>query len=94
MKKNKIRYGFILYLFISNFIAMSSLAQSSKKIIVALDGSGNYAKIQDAIDAVLPNQEQRTIIYIKNGLYDTEKSWCQAIKEILLLKVKVVIKLL
>lgn len=73
MKKNKIRYGFILYLFISNFIAMSSLAQSSRKIIVAFDGSGNYAKIQDAIDAVLPNQEQRTIIYIKNGLYDTEK---------------------
>ncbi len=54
-------------------MSFAAIAQSSKKIIVALDGTGNYTKIQDAIDAVLPNREQRTIIYIKNGLYNTEK---------------------
>lgn len=40
---------------------------------VALDGSGNFTKIQDAIDAVKPNQKSRTIIRIKNGVYQTEK---------------------
>ncbi|WP_170110622.1 pectinesterase family protein [Flavilitoribacter nigricans] len=42
-------------------------------IIVALDGTGDYSKIQAAIDAVPNNSEVPTIIYIKRGLYDTEK---------------------
>lgn len=69
----KIIYRFILCLFMGNFITISATAQSSKKIIVALDGSGDYIKIQDAIDVVQPKLEQRTVIYIKNGLYNTEK---------------------
>lgn len=48
-------------------------AQSIKKIVVALDGSGDYMKIQDAVDAVQPGLKERTVIYIKNGLYNTEK---------------------
>ncbi|SHG53046.1 pectinesterase [Flavobacterium fluvii] len=66
-------YRFILYLFISNFFTMATMAQSSKNIVVALDGSGDYMKIQDAVDTVLPGQKHRTVIYIKNGLYNTEK---------------------
>jgi pectin methylesterase-like acyl-CoA thioesterase len=42
-------------------------------ITVALDGSGDYIKIQDAIDASPANESRRTIIYIKAGLYNTEK---------------------
>ena len=43
-------------------------------IVVALDGSGDFSKIQDAIDAVPSNQtDRRTVIFIKNGLYNTEK---------------------
>lgn len=43
-------------------------------IVVALDGTGDFIKIQDAIDAVPSNQTDRsTVIFIKNGLYDTEK---------------------
>lgn len=49
------------------------MGQSLQKIVVALDGSGEYTKIQDAVDAVPPGLKQRTIIYIKNGLYNTEK---------------------
>lgn len=49
------------------------MAQSLQKIIVSLDGSGDYIKIQDAIDAIPPGLKERTIIYIKNGLYNTEK---------------------
>ena len=42
-------------------------------IVVALDGSGNFTKIQDAIDAVPSNSEKRTVIFIKKGIYNTEK---------------------
>ncbi len=41
--------------------------------IVAPDGSGNYTKIQDAINAVPSNSEKRTVIFIRKGLYNTEK---------------------
>ncbi|WP_163717527.1 pectinesterase family protein [Mangrovibacterium lignilyticum] len=42
-------------------------------IVVALDGSGDFSKIQDAIDAVPSNNSRATIIYLKRGLYNTEK---------------------
>jgi Pectin methylesterase len=43
------------------------------RITVALDGSGDYVKIQDAINAVPSNNNERTVIFIKKGLYNTEK---------------------
>lgn len=42
-------------------------------IVVAKDGSGNYTSIQAAINAVPSNSAKRTDIYIKSGLYNTEK---------------------
>ena len=42
-------------------------------MVVALDGSGDFIKIQDAINAVPSNSSIRTVIYIKRGLYNTEK---------------------
>ncbi len=42
-------------------------------IVVDLDGSGDYTSIQDAIDAVPDNSSSRTVIYIKDGTYNTEK---------------------
>jgi pectin methylesterase-like acyl-CoA thioesterase len=50
-------------------------------ITVALDGSGNFTKIQDAINAVPSNSERRTVIYIKRGLYNTEKLMVPADKK-------------
>jgi len=64
---------FIVCLCMGFFFTAPGMAQSPKNIVVALDGSGDYAKIQDAVDAVLSGQQQRTVIYIKNGLYNTEK---------------------
>jgi len=64
----------ILFAIVLNIGIIPAKTHSSKaNIIVSLDGSGNYTKIQDAIDAVPSNCEARTIIYIKNGLYNTEK---------------------
>jgi pectin methylesterase-like acyl-CoA thioesterase len=42
-------------------------------ITVALDGSGNFTKIQDAINAAPDNSTSATIIFIRRGLYNTEK---------------------
>ncbi|MEO6522984.1 MAG: pectinesterase family protein [Mucilaginibacter sp.] len=38
-------------------------------IIVAKDGSGNYTTVQAALNAVPDNSASRTVIYIKNGVY-------------------------
>ena len=56
--------GFRAELFSQNF---------TPDITVALDGSGDFTKIQDAIDAVPDNSATPTIIFIKRGLYNTEK---------------------
>jgi pectinesterase len=42
-------------------------------IVVAKDGSGDFDKIQAAINSVPDNSARRTVIYIKRGTYDTEK---------------------
>ena len=42
-------------------------------MVVAPDGSGDFTSIQAAIDAVPSNSDRRTVIYIKRGLYNTEK---------------------
>src|SRR6056297_1626316 len=42
-------------------------------IVVALDGSGDFTSIQSAINAVPANDGRNTVIYIKRGVYNTEK---------------------
>ncbi len=48
-------------------------AKDQPQIVVALDGSGDYTSIQAAINAVPESHPQRTVIFIKNGVYDQEK---------------------
>jgi len=38
-------------------------------IVVAADGSGDYDNVQDAVDSIDDSANQRTVIYIKNGVY-------------------------
>lgn len=58
----------LLFVFCPNTYAIDA------DIVVALDGSGDFTKIQAAIDAVPSNQSaRRTVIFIKNGEYNTEK---------------------
>ena len=42
-------------------------------IVVAQDGSGDFTLLQAAINAAPSNSARRTVIYIKRGLYNTEK---------------------
>jgi pectinesterase len=44
-------------------------AFAQKQIIVAQDGSGNFKKVQEAIDVVKDNLEGETVIFIKKGIY-------------------------
>lgn len=67
---------FLAIIFVQNLMAFEA------DITVALDGSGDFTKIQDAIDAVPSNQNDRkTVIFIKNGVYDTEKLIIPSIKK-------------
>lgn len=55
-------------------LSLPGLSQPfSPDITVAADGSGDFTSIQEAIDAVPDNSDDPTLIYIKVGLYDTEK---------------------
>jgi pectinesterase len=68
--------GSVIFSFISLFFfAQGKAAETLPKadIIVALDGSGKYRSIQEAINAVPDNSKKRTILFIKNGTYNTEK---------------------
>ncbi len=59
------KYLSVLFVYIFSF--QFSLAQN--KIIVAKDGSGDYISLQAAINNVLSNNKNETIIFIRNGLY-------------------------
>ncbi len=69
--KNKSLFFIFFILGVFGFSQMS--VAFTPDITVALDGSGDYTKIQEAIDAAPSNESRRTIILVKAGLYDTEK---------------------
>ncbi len=56
----------------SAYSTMSGLG-ITPDITVALDGSGDFTKIQDAINAVPDYSPTPTIIFIRRGLYNAEK---------------------
>lgn len=76
---------FLLLLFVcSGTSAAGNLSKVDK--VVAQDGSGDYTTLQAAINAAPDNQEQRFVIYIRNGKYDTEKLIIPATKKNLTLR--------
>jgi pectinesterase len=54
-------------------LAKVSFGVTPYDIVVAQDGSGNYKTIQAAINAVPDSSARRITIFIKNGIYNTEK---------------------
>jgi len=53
--------------FLLGILFISIPVSAQKKIVVAQDGSGDYRKVQEALDAVPVGN--RITIYIKNGVY-------------------------
>jgi pectinesterase len=62
-------------LFISIFFfSFLQVPAQTKKIIVALDGTGNYTSIQAAFNAIPLNNKKPVSIFIKNGIYKEKLS--------------------
>jgi pectinesterase len=64
--KKTIVYAFVLLVCIFSSIIF---AKDKADIIVAQDGSGQFTKIQDAIDSVPAANKHNVIILIRNGIY-------------------------
>src|ERR1700694_5293680 len=45
------------------------LGAQPRRIVVAQDGSGDYATVQAAFDAVPPNNTKPVLIFVKRGVY-------------------------
>jgi autotransporter-associated beta strand protein len=66
------KLDFFVLLLIGLLFFNTGIAQSfSPDIVVDINGSGNFTSIQAAIDAAPAGTP--TVIYVKRGLYDTEK---------------------
>lgn len=62
-----------LFFFVFGTGYIAAAAHPEADLIVALDGSGDFVKIQDAVNAAPSNSGHPFRIYIKRGLYNTEK---------------------
>jgi pectinesterase len=52
-----------------SFEICAQATSNNADLVVAKDGSGDFTMVQDAIDAVPNFRKNRTVIYIKNGVY-------------------------
>jgi pectinesterase len=67
-KMNGMKNPVILVIFLI-LMTFQAIAGDSYKMVVALDGSGDYTSIQAAIDACKAFPDKRISIFIKNGVY-------------------------
>ncbi|MFZ5939812.1 MAG: pectinesterase family protein [Bacteroidota bacterium] len=68
--------GRLMAVWMFAFIASAGMAQTYPEgadIVVAADGTGDFTTLQAAINAAPSNSDRSTVIYIKRGLYNTEK---------------------
>ncbi|HUS03390.1 MAG TPA: pectinesterase family protein [Chitinophagaceae bacterium] len=76
------KIGFLFLFCLINFITFAQ-----NKVVVAKDGTGNYATVQKALDAVQRNNKKPITIFIKNGIYkeklhlDSSKNFVNIIGE-------------
>lgn len=68
--------GFWVLLLIIAIPTIVSAQKSNRKynIVVAADGTGTFKTVQQAINAVPDNQIERTVIFIKKGIYKEKVS--------------------
>ncbi|HMR19945.1 MAG TPA: pectinesterase family protein [Sphingobacterium sp.] len=61
--------GYIRFLFVFILLASQHTFLFAYDFVVAQDGSGDFTKVQEAIDAVPSFRKEVTSIYIKRGVY-------------------------
>lgn len=71
----KLRFVFVSLLMLCgvNLSAQNTIFEAYTEdidIIVAKDGSGNYTSVTEAINNVPNNSSERTVMFIKNGVYE------------------------
>lgn len=78
---------FVIFLILIPVVVVrpaSVALKDSADFVVAKDGSGNFTSLQAAVNAVPDYRKKRTVIYIKNGVYN-EKVIIPASKQFLAL---------
>lgn len=83
MKNTFLNFYFFLFLFTAILSAQKD--NSTYDIVVALDGSGNFTKLQEAFNAVPDNSLKRTIIFVKAGTYKEKLKLIAAKKNVTLI---------
>jgi autotransporter-associated beta strand protein len=68
-----LKYFLLILIAIISQITFAEDNPVNADMVVAADGSGDFTTLQAAINAAPSNSERRTVIYIKRGLYNTEK---------------------
>lgn len=74
MRDSVLKQCFFLLVMSIPFLACQSTEAQPYDYVVAPDGSGDFTKVQDAIDAVPHLRNNRTIIFIKKGTYKEKLS--------------------
>ena len=64
---------FLTFLLLLAFSRPLTAQPANADMVVAADGSGDFTTLQAAINAVPSNSDRATLIFIKRGLYNTEK---------------------
>jgi pectin methylesterase-like acyl-CoA thioesterase len=72
-RKKNITFCLFLTLFLHGCNSSAEVPTQQADFVVAPDGSGDFTKIQDAINAAPSYSDHPVIVYIKRGLYNTEK---------------------
>lgn len=68
MSGNKKRYALFLFAFALNFL-FSAFCFAQKRIVVDVDGTGDFTSVQAAINSLPDSSATPRIIFIKNGTY-------------------------
>jgi len=70
--KSYIFLSIFLICYIQNIFSFTLNQLPKDAIIVAKDGSGEFDKIQDAVDSLDEKAESERVIFIKNGIYNEQ----------------------
>ncbi|KUJ61062.1 hypothetical protein AR687_15190 [Flavobacteriaceae bacterium CRH] len=83
MKKASNKFYSFLLVFTTLLSAQKN--NSTYDIIVAIDGTGNFTKVQEAFDAVPDNNLKPTIIFVKAGTYKEKLKLISSKKNVMLI---------
>src|SRR5690349_19323248 len=74
------------FLLLSVCCLINQLANAQlKKLVVAQDGTGNYKTVQEAFNAIPPNNKKPVLVFVKKGVY-REKLYLDSMRNFVILE--------